>query len=497
MKRVLPEWVLKHKTKGVDIRFINNFYYAYKRHSVWDSEKKRAKTVTDEYVGKITQEGIIKSKHQKIIQEISQSSIKEYGASKLIFEINKELIENLKDVFPNLWQFIFSLAVERFFYSSPLKNMQTHFNYSSLSDEFPQVNLSSKNASELLRNIGSDRNSVVDFLKKLMIGTEHLIIDLTAIYSQAENPTYPTFGHNSQNEYLPQINMLLLFSKDKNRPIYFRLLPGSIVDITSIKLTLEESQANNAVFIGDKAFYSESNIISIKSFVSKYILPLRRNLAMIDYSPTKSNTKKSFDGYFFFKKKVIWYKEKKQNDDRVILFLNESLKICEQQGFLERINAKTSELTIEEYHEKENTFGTISIITNTDYTPEDIYSYLKSRLHIESAFDTFKNTLEADRTYMRTDQHLQGWCFINFISLYLYYSIYGILLSNKLLKNFSPKDIILHFSKVHKIKLKNKEIITEIPKTVRTLIEKMKLDEKILTNQNKNQPHNICPKLKS
>jgi hypothetical protein len=65
----------------------------------------------------------------------------------------------------------------------------------------------------------------------------------------------------------------------------------------------------------------------------------------------------------------------------------------------------------------------------------------------------------------------------------LYYSIYGLLLSNKLLNNFSPKDVILHFSKVHKIKLKDKEIITEIPKTVRILIEKMKLDEDILVKK--------------
>ena len=483
MERDVQEWVLRHKKKGVDIRLIKNCYYAYSRHSVWDSEKKRARTITDGYIGKITPDGIVKSKHQKIIQEISRSTIKEYGASKLIFELNKEIIAKLKEAFPDLWQFIFSLAVQRFFYSSPLKNMQTHFSYSNLSNEFPQITLSPKISSEVLKAVGSDRNRIVEFLKKLMIGSEHLIVDLTAIYSQAENSTYPTFGHNSQNEYLPQINMLLLFSKDKNKPIYFRLLPGSIVDISSIKLTLEESEVSNAVFVGDKAFYSESNVNSIKSFVSKYILPLRRNLAMIDYSPTRSFTKKAFGGHFFFENRVIWFKEKKKDEDRVILFLDESLKVSEQRGFLERIKAKTSEDTMENFHEKENTFGTISIITNTSYSAEEVYSFLKSRLHIESAFDTFKNTLEADKTYMRTDHHFQGWCFINFLSLYLYYSIYGLLLSNKLLNNFSPKDVILHFSKVHKIKLKDKEIITEIPKTVRILIEKMKLDEDILVKK--------------
>jgi len=414
------------------------------------------------------------------MQELSKANIKEYGASKLIYYINKDLVSKLKETYPELWEYIFSLATERLFYSSPLKNMQTHFNYSYLSDEFSKINLSPKNASEILKQIGMDREKVVNFLKNLMIGTEHLIVDLTAIYSQAENSTYPAKGYNSHNEYLPQVNMLLLFSKDKNRPIYFRLLPGSIPDINSIKLTLEESEINNAVFIGDKAFYSESNVESIKKFVSKYILPIRRNLSMIDYSPTKNATKKEFDGYFFFENRVIWHKETKHEENRIILFLDESLKLSEQNGFLQRLESKNSKSTIEDYHEKENSFGTITIITNTGYPAEEIYSYLKSRLHIEAAFDTFKNTLEADKTYMRTDQHLEGWCFINFISLYLYYSIYGILVSNKLIKKFSPKDVILHFSKVHKIKLNGKEIVTENTKTVRNLIEKMKLDKDFL-----------------
>jgi hypothetical protein len=40
---------------------------------------------------------------------------------------------------------------------------------------------------------------------------------------------------------------------------------------------------------------------------------------------------------------------------------------------------------------------------------------------------------------MRDDAHLEGWVFVNFISLLLYYRIYGVLLERDLLKMFSPK----------------------------------------------------------
>jgi len=36
-----PEWVLKHKTKGTEIRKIGNNYYLYKISSKWNSKNKR------------------------------------------------------------------------------------------------------------------------------------------------------------------------------------------------------------------------------------------------------------------------------------------------------------------------------------------------------------------------------------------------------------------------------------------------------------------------
>ena len=480
MKGEVPEWIEKHKKKGIEIRQINQKYYAYARHSIWDPCKKKPKTITDKYLGKVTPEGIIAPKHEKIVSNLSKSSIKEFGATRLMSYLSKDILKELKRIYPESWQMIFAMALQRFFYASPLKNMNLHFFSSVLCDDCPKVSLAPRIASDFLRELGADRQKAVEFLKGLILGSEHLIIDLTAIYSQASSASYPARGHNSEHSYLPQINMLLLFSKEKNKPVFFRLLPGSITDVSSIKLTLGESGLHDVIFVGDKAFYSAKNVESLKESSVRYVLPLRRNLSIIDYTPTQNATKKRFDGYFFFEKRLIWYKKAECREDCVTLFLDESLKVAEQQGFLERVDKGYSELTLEEYHKSEHTFGTIAVITNYEVPAKDIYSCLKSRLRVEQAFDTFKNTLESDCTYMRTDYHLQGWAFISFVSLYIYYCLYGILISSGLLSNFSPKDVILHFSRVHKITLQDKEIVTEFPKTVRVLMEKMNLEKDIL-----------------
>ncbi|HEY9206201.1 MAG TPA: IS1634 family transposase, partial [Candidatus Methanoperedens sp.] len=46
-----PDWVLKHKTKGTEIRKLGKYYYLYKIRSEYDKEKKRAKKITEKFLG--------------------------------------------------------------------------------------------------------------------------------------------------------------------------------------------------------------------------------------------------------------------------------------------------------------------------------------------------------------------------------------------------------------------------------------------------------------
>ena len=52
--------------------------------------------------------------------------------------------------------------------------------------------------------------------------------------------------------------------------------------------------------------------------------------------------------------------------------------------------------------------GTISVITNLKVSGEIVYDMLKSRADKEQSYDKFKNTIHADRTYMRDDYQMQG-----------------------------------------------------------------------------------------
>jgi hypothetical protein len=51
-----PAWTQKYKEKGLAIHPIGGKYYLYRISSVYDPVKKRAKKITKEYLGRITEE---------------------------------------------------------------------------------------------------------------------------------------------------------------------------------------------------------------------------------------------------------------------------------------------------------------------------------------------------------------------------------------------------------------------------------------------------------
>jgi hypothetical protein len=89
--------------------------------------------------------------------------------------------------------------------------------------------------------------------------------------------------------------------------------------------------------------------------------------------------------------------------------------------------------------------------------------------------DVFKNILQADRSYMRTPQQMEGWMFINHLSLMLYYQLFKELTSLGLLSRYSPAEVLQYLDRVYKVKANNQWRTAEIPKRTRIILEKLKL----------------------
>lgn len=223
----------------------------------------------------------------------------------------------------------------------------------------------------------------------------------------------------------------------------------------SLKIAMQESGVKNALVVADTGFYSNKNVEALEKMGLFYIIPLKRNSKLIDYSLQQNS-------YFMFEGKPIFYSKQRINGRAIYTFRNDFLKAEEEKDYFSR-HKKISKLR--------ERMGTISVITNLNETAETAFNLLKSRAEIEQSYDTFKNTIHADRTYMRDDYQLQGWTFVNFIALILHYRIYSMLKQRDILKKYSPRDVIEHLERISMLKIGDEWKLSEIPKKSREMVD--------------------------
>ena len=91
-------------------------------------------------------------------------------------------------------------------------------------------------------------------------------------------------------------------------------------------------------------------------------------------------------------------------------------------------------------------------------------------------FDSYKNYLKADATYMQNRYVLEGWLLANFIAMIAYYKLYSRLKDAKLLEKLSPKDIIEISKGIGKIKIRGKWFRAEMTQKIMKIFQKIGID---------------------
>jgi len=476
-----PEWALKYKRKGTELRLIRGIYYLYEVTSKWNPQKKRSQKITGKFLGKITPEGFIESEKNKLKEGFEQSlktplQVKEYGASHFILEYFKQYNETLKEHFSDLWQDIIALAFVRLVYQAPVKNVGFYFERSHLSEIFSDITMGEKRVGALYRKIGSYRSKVAGFMKQFIEEKDNILIDATHLISRSRHIDIAKYGYNSAMQYDPQVNLMFLFSSQLQLPVFYRIVSGDIREVKAFQLTLQEAGIKEVTIIADKGFFSMANINELDKAKLTYIIPLKRDNSLIDYSPVVMHSKKGYEGYFKYQQRFIWYYTLQRDNKRVIVFYDDQLRSKEEYDYLIRIENKVDNYTIESFKEKQAWFGTLSIYdNNADKSPQQIYELYKTRGNIETMFDAMKNTLEADKSFMHNEDALQGWLFINFIALQWYYKIYLLLKQKKILANYSPKDLFMHLSEIKCIKINQQWRVAEFTRKTQFLLDKIQI----------------------
>lgn len=463
-----PEWALKYKTKGTELRLQRGRYYLYQVHSEYDKKIKRSRKITDKFLGTITEaDGLIKPKAERVReqQEVRQLWVREGGMAEYFTQKMERYATLLREYFPEHWQTIIAMAYCRLVWQSPLKNMDYHWKQSYLSELYPEAKMSKNSLSKVVRSLGQMRQQVIGFCRRFSASGGSIVFDGTDLSSASIGTGLTHHSKSKRGDFQDLANLMCVFSVKEMLPLYYRLLPGNIRDVKSFQLSLLEAGISNAVIILDKGFFSKANLNRLDKVGLKYIIPLKRSAKENDYSRIGYGSEAEYDGFFTYHGRCIWYCRSTDNP-HVIMFLDEDMRQQERSDFIRRMteadrDGKKNNYTPEILAERSHRFGVIGLYTNTEenergeYSPSDIYLKYKTRPEVEQMIDTFKNVLDCDKAYMCDRMAYEGWMFVNFIALHWYYNIYHDLLLTDTLTSQSVQDTIHFLTGIKRVRINN------------------------------------------
>ena len=500
----LPDWIQKYKEPRTEIKRIKNGFYKYEVAFVYNKEKKKTEKKTIRLLGKITEtDGFVPSSKDELrrkSEELPKVDIKTFGVFNLFSELMKEEVLSLKEHFgEEAAEQILSFSMMRWAYQTPIKRATGYHSHDFCSEYWATKSMSDKIISSNLKYFGENREKVVGWMKTLLVDVpeneQHFVLmDSTHALSVSENLTINAKGYNPNFDFEKQIRLMYLFSAQMKQPVYYRLINGNITDVKSMALCIKEMDVRDkVVFISDKGFFSAKNVAMMEEEKLLYIIPLQRKNALIDYSPLqRANFKKEMQ-YFIFQNRIIWYYAYQSGDYKMVTFLDETLRVNEEKDYLSRINTHPETHSKNDFDEKLHRFGTMTIVysfeiqTNNEKDKskrkkktekekpfeQTVYESYKQRNEIEVMFDSYKNCLDADVSYMQNRYVMEGWLFANFIAMIAYYKLYLRLRQAQLIAKYSPKDIIEWSKAIHKIKIRKVWHQAEVTQKNKKLFQKI------------------------
>ena len=381
--------------------------------------------------------------------------------------------------------------------------------------------LSSQRISETLISITTDEKQT--FLNRWMhkaLENDYLCYDITSVSSYAKLNEYIKYGYNRDREKLPQMNLAMLFGQTSCLPVYYHRTPGNIADVTTLHNLLKTFKAMNLKPINcvmDKGFYSKKNIDTLLTSRNKFTLPVPLNNKWVqqviddihDVIHSPQGYHKLDNEILYIHSRLYPWGEKKRRC-YLHLYYNAHARAIDIDQFNEELITYKEELEsgkpIKEHRKAYDTFFVVKTTpkrgTKASYNNEAVSQYIKryagfqvllsnsikdpvkalqiyrDKDIVEKCFDDLKNQLDMKRLRMHSSAAVDGRLFIQFISLILISALRKEMRANKLIEQYTARELLREMEPLTKVKYTRKYgyILTEMTKPQRQILERLNID---------------------
>jgi len=452
--------------------------YAYEVKAFWDPVNKKS-------MQKSKYLGVVKDKDKKIFEKKElkkqEKFILDFGDSFVV----KNCLESigftsfLKQVFNKNLDSLMALLTYKLCYGSAMTyaNSWLDGNYSKF--QYPKANISSQRISDLFKELGEEslqRKFFKEYIQHYVKSKNGIIIDVTSLPNQIHIPLSAWGLHGEEID--KQIRFLLVVDKDSHLPLFFRILPGNIVDVSALENTLEELKKydvkSNFVCM-DAGFFSENNILDFYAREINFLtrLPSSRIIykQLIEEEIPKIESATNIVKYG---KRGLFIKQKE-----IDLFGKKAYAhiVLDPQ----RKGRETSKIILETIDEKDlheeqelnyllMNKGVMILVSSFEITKEEVVKIYYLRQTAENLFGFSKDDLGIIPLRVHSEQALRGFLFIQFLTLIAFVHI-----RNQLKTEYTVEEALLIMRNLKCKIYDNEIIISEQTRAQKNIAEKLNI----------------------
>lgn len=512
-----------HRKKDTGVTYVYEVVEEY-----WDKERKQMRN-RQVCLGKLDPETgeLVPSKKRRSPQPPQPAvtaSTTVIGPDLVLSKITREtgLLKTLKQSFPDQWDQILTLA----FFLVSTGDALVHADAWCRNHQVPSAGpYASQRISEWLQSITEDgRQSFFRQWVKQVSEQDFLCYDITSVSSYSESNAYVRHGYNRDGEQLPQINLAMVAGQKSKLPVTYRLLPGSISDVSTVTKLLEGFEKlsfPSMDLVMDRGFYSQKNITGLFGHRIHFLIgvPTGRKWvqAAIDECQDAIRSPRGYrkmddDSLYMHTRLIQWpengrrcylhiyYDAHRAADDyeqliKRLMTCKEELESGELSKAHERDYAQYfivketpvrgrkvdyNDSAIQKY--RNQYAGYFAIMTSRKMDAEEALSIYRNKDSIEKLFDDLKNQLDMKRLRIHSSGRMSSRLFIQFIALILQSQIHKTLREQSLSGRYSPRLMLGELESLTRIHYQGKyrDITSEVSKAQREILVAFGLDPNTL-----------------
>lgn|SRR3990167_4458834 len=460
-------------------KVIKNKTYAYEITSYWDKQLQCSRS-TSKYLGPVdpSTQCVVKFNKKPPGKE---KLILDFGDAYFLhhFMMESTIYKTLKIDFFDQCPELIPLMIYRLCTHSAMYNCEEWLSGSVLNFLVKHVNLSSQRISDVFSSLGDEsiqRTFFSHYLKLLGGSNQSVIIDATSLPNHI-NIDFNAWGR-ADGKIDKQFRLLCVVDQLNQTPLYYRLLPGNITDVSTLQTTILELQAmgvNNSFILIDAGYFSESNISDLFNkkidFVTR--MPAGRKLYQdiilnkINNIENLSNAQILRDRSFFIQRLTI---DLYGHQAYAFVIVDPERKAKETKELLQQYCLDQSERDETKDKLAFASCGIMILISTKEIPVAEILSAYYMRQSVEQVFSFSKSDLGLLPIRNHNEKTVRGYLFFQFLLLVFYIKI-----RERIPPNYTVEQVLLTLRKL-KCKVFDKQLIpSELTKKQRVIFEQTKI----------------------